>query len=385
MIYHFNIVLLGKRHYIFKFKQKYIFICKNKFLALSKFNFGMTKINSTSSFLVALSLFLFVFSFGYAQKGQIKGIVSEDGTPIPFANVYLEGSTLGTATNEKGTFLLDNVPVGTHLLKVTVIGYLPYSVKVPLTANESKSLSLQIIASSHQLEEKVVTGTLKAVRRSESPVPVEVYSPTFLKKNPTPSIFEALQNINGVRPQINCNVCNTGDIHINGLEGPYTLVLIDGMPIVSGLGTVYGLSGIPNSLIDQIEIVKGPITFFPTDDTHQQDGAEFVFNGHVRATEHSEPITALEYEQYEGMAETELKQLAIETMEKFPIHDLFCKHRIGRVTVGETSLHIVIWSEHRQGGIDAMSWFIVELKKRVPIWKWAIMEKGKRVPVECIH
>lgn len=61
-----------------------------------------------------------------------------------------------------------------------------------------------------------------------------------------------------MRPQLNCNVCNTGDIHINGLEGPYTLVLIDGMPIVSGLSTVYGLSGIPNSLIDQIEIVKGP-------------------------------------------------------------------------------------------------------------------------------
>lgn len=218
----------------------------------------MVKINSASSFLVTLSLFLFVFSFGYAQKGQIKGIVSEDGTPIPFANVYLEGTNLGTATNEKGIFLLDNVPVGVKLLKVTVIGYLPYSVKINLTTNESKSLSIQIIASSEQLEETVVTGTLKAVRRSESPVPVEVYSPTFLKKNPTPSIFEALQNVNGVRPQINCNVCNTGDIHINGLEGPYTLVLIDGMPIVSGLGTVYGLSGIPNSLIDQIEIVKGP-------------------------------------------------------------------------------------------------------------------------------
>ena len=72
------------------------------------------------------------------------------------------------------------------------------------------------------------------------------------------SVFDALQNVNGVRPQINCNVCNTGDIHINGLEGPYTLVLIDGMPIVSGLGTVYGLTGIPNSLIEQIEIVKGP-------------------------------------------------------------------------------------------------------------------------------
>nr|MDQ3395411.1 TonB-dependent receptor [Bacteroidota bacterium] len=86
----------------------------------------------------------------------------------------------------------------------------------------------------------------------------QVYNYTFFRKNPTPSVFDALQNVNGVRPQLNCNVCNTGDIHINGLEGPYTMVLIDGMPVVSSLSTVYGLSGIPNSLIERIEIVKGP-------------------------------------------------------------------------------------------------------------------------------
>ncbi len=64
--------------------------------------------------------------------------------------------------------------------------------------------------------------------------------------------------INGVRPQLNCNVCNTGDIHINGMEGPYTMILIDGMPIVSSLSTVYGLSGIPNSIVERLEVVKGP-------------------------------------------------------------------------------------------------------------------------------
>ncbi|MPS73336.1 MAG: TonB-dependent receptor [Chryseobacterium sp.] len=108
------------------------------------------------------------------------------------------------------------------------------------------------------IDEVVISGTMKEVNRLESPVPVEVYTPKFFRKNPTPSIFDALQNINGVRPQLNCNICNTGDIHINGLEGPYTMVLIDGMPIVSSLGTVYGLSGIPNSLVERIEIVKGP-------------------------------------------------------------------------------------------------------------------------------
>ena len=126
-----------------------------------------------------------------------------------------------------------------------------------LSGNEKivKNFSLD---DTNSLEEIVISGTLRPVSKSNSPVSVEVYSATFFKKNPTPSIFESLQNVNGVRPQLNCNVCNTGDIHINGLEGPYTFVLIDGMPIVSGLSTVYGLTGIPQSLIERVEVVKGP-------------------------------------------------------------------------------------------------------------------------------
>ena len=134
-----------------------------------------------------------------------------------------------------------------------------------------------------------------------------------------------------------------------------------------------------------VEIVNGPIKFFQTNDNHQQDGAELIFNGRVRATEHGKNITALEYEQYEGMAETELTQLAEETVGKFPIHDLFCKHRIGKINVSETSLHVVIWSKHRKEGLEAMTLFITELKKRVPIWKWAIMEDGRKIPSECSH
>lgn len=109
-----------------------------------------------------------------------------------------------------------------------------------------------------EIEQVVITGTMKQVAKSESPVPVEIYSEEFLQKNPTPSLIESVGRINGVRPQINCSVCNTGDIHINGLEGPYTMILIDGMPIVSSLSTVYGLSGIPNAMIDRVEVVKGP-------------------------------------------------------------------------------------------------------------------------------
>ena len=201
-----------------------------------------------------LALLRILFFSSLSLSGQvvmIEGKITENDMPIPFANLFLEETTLGTAADEDGYFILEKIPEGTYTLKVSALGYRPYRRKISLVEGESKTFHISLEAAS-------VTGTLKAVRRSESPVPVEVYSPTFLKQNPTSNIFEALQSVNGVRPQINCNVCNTGDIHINGLEGPYTLVLIDGMPIVSGLGTVYGLSGIPNSLIEQIEIVKGP-------------------------------------------------------------------------------------------------------------------------------
>ncbi|WP_420321150.1 TonB-dependent receptor [Flagellimonas sp.] len=191
-------------------------------------------------------------------QSTIKGTLTENGQPIAYANVLLKGTQIGTATNVDGYYELSNIKAGQYTLMATSIGYISYRTSFLIGKDEVKTIDMELEASAESLEETVVTGTLKPVSRLESAVPVEVYTPAFLKKNPTPNIFEALQNVNGVRPQINCNVCNTGDIHINGLEGPYTLVLIDGMPIVSGLGTVYGLSGIPNSLIEQIEIVKGP-------------------------------------------------------------------------------------------------------------------------------
>ena len=206
------------------------------------------------------SVGLFFLFFGFFAKAQslfeVNGTVFSEGQPLAFSNVYLENSTTGTITNENGIFKLTNLKPGSYTLVASFTGYGTSRKRVQIT-NKNSQIKFNLVED-NSLQEVTITGTLKAVSRLESPVPVEVYSTTFLKKNPTPSVFEALNNVNGVRPQLNCNVCNTGDIHINGLEGPYTLVMIDGMPIVSGLSSVYGLSGIPNSLIEQIEIVKGP-------------------------------------------------------------------------------------------------------------------------------
>ncbi len=202
--------------------------------------------------------FILNSSWVWAQSGSILGTVQSKREPTEFVNAVIVGLQKGASTNDDGKFLIENIPIGTHSLKISGIGYQTKTIEVVITPNSTTHVNVDLQEDISQLEAVVVTGTMKEVSKMNSPIPIEVYTPSFFLKNPTPNIFEALSMVNGVQPQINCNVCNTGDIHINGLEGPYTMILIDGMPIVSSLATVYGLAGIPNSLVKRMEIVKGP-------------------------------------------------------------------------------------------------------------------------------
>lgn len=193
----------------------------------------------------------------FAQTGVLKGIVKDDEKPLAYATVAVKGTSLGALTNEKGIYQISQIPIGTHEIVFTMLGYITLIKKIQVTGT-THTLNVSLTSEPKRLNEVTISGTLKEVSKQNSPVPVEIYTPKFFLKNPTPNLFESLQMVNGVQPTINCNVCNTGDIRINGLDGPYTMVMIDGMPIVSALSTVYGLSGIPNSMIERIEIVKGP-------------------------------------------------------------------------------------------------------------------------------
>ncbi len=213
---------------------------------------------STSIKTISIVIFAMAVKFAVAQTASIKGKILSEGKLVEFANIVLKGTQMIAVTDTSGIYQIKNIPVGNYQVEVSALGFNKISKSIGLKAEENLNIDFDLIANNSLLNEIVISGTLKEVNRLESPVNVEVYATTHFKKNPTPNIYEALQNVNGVKPQLNCNVCNTGDIHINGLEGPYTMVLIDGMPIVSSLSTVYGLSGIPNSLVERIEIVKGP-------------------------------------------------------------------------------------------------------------------------------
>ena len=164
---------------------------------------------------------------------------------------------MGTSANADGYYRLDNIIEGTYEVVVSVLGYRKFREELTISPGLNR-FDASLIPSSVQLEQVIVTASMKESFLHASPVKVEVYLQKFLQKVASANVMEVIDNINGVQNQINCGVCGTNDIHINGMEGPYTLVLIDGMPIMSSLSTVYGLNGIPTSLIKQIEVIKGP-------------------------------------------------------------------------------------------------------------------------------
>jgi outer membrane receptor for ferrienterochelin and colicins len=203
-------------------------------------------------------LLLFLLSFNvadYFSQYSINGtIVSNRGEQVSFANVFDSLTKTGAAADFKGEFSYSTRQKRVMFF-VSAIGYQTQRLSFEVKRDTNIRITLNEMAA---LDEVVVSGTMSAISKRESPIPIEVYTSKFIEKIPVSGLFEATQNINGVRPQLNCAVCNTGDIHINGMEGPYTMITIDGMPLVGGLSSVYGLQGIPTSLIKQMEVVKGP-------------------------------------------------------------------------------------------------------------------------------
>lgn len=204
-----------------------------------------------------ISLLAFNISRVAAQQLTLKiAVITELGKSISGAAINIRGTQLHLKTNADGFTLYQHDKVDTLNFTVSALGFEKGSFN--LVMEKDSTVFFTLYERKEHLNEVVISGTQKETRRLNSPIPVEIYTQQFFHRNPTPSVFDALQNINGIRPQLNCNICNTGDIHINGLEGSYTMVLIDGLPMVSSLSTVYGLSGIPNALIDRVEVVKGP-------------------------------------------------------------------------------------------------------------------------------
>ena len=210
--------------------------------------------------IIPFSIFFICLQPLCGQSASVQGQVVSNGTTVPFANVAVEGTGLGISADLDGHFLLENIPAGEQTLVISAVGYRTWQSAFSFAEGEKKEMGqVEIAEDVLGLEKVVVTGTMKRTYLKDSPIKVEVVTGKFLMENRSPAnLVESIAMINGVEEVVECGVCGTNSLRINGLEGPYTAVLMDGAPMFGNLASVYGLNGIPASLIERIEVIKGP-------------------------------------------------------------------------------------------------------------------------------
>lgn len=194
-----------------------------------------------------------------AQSGTVHGTVRVDGVLEEFVTVYLDGETkYGAVTNSKGHFHIENVPYGTHKVIASYVGYKKESQTITLNRIKPEAdLSFLVKQSLNALNEVVVTGTKTFKRQTDSPVIVNVVNSKTLESVQACNLSEGLKFQPGLRVETDCQTCNYTQLRMNGLQGGYSQILINGRPIFSPLTGLYGLEQLPTNMIDRIEVVRG--------------------------------------------------------------------------------------------------------------------------------
>ncbi|HHP7238861.1 TonB-dependent receptor [Longibacter sp.] len=209
------------------------------------------------AFCTALVLLLLVPT-AYGQA-TIEGTVTSNDASVPGANVRILDGTEGAASRSDGGYRIAGLKPGTYTLIVSAMGFETARETVTLASGETERVDFSLNPTVLRNDEVVVTATMREQYVTDSPVKVDVMAAERLRRAQASSnLMDVIGNVNGLTTQLNCGVCGTNAIRINGVEGPNTAVLIDGMPVMGALASVYGLNGISPAIIDQVEVIKGP-------------------------------------------------------------------------------------------------------------------------------
>ena len=213
-----------------------------------------------ASLSTAILLMLFI-QFSYAQKSKtdanIVGNVVCCGKHIPFATVSVKGTTIGTTTDKTGHYQLTNLPEGTLIIKVRSLGFKPKKQEITVKAGETKVLNFELEKDILGLEEVVITGDRNETNRKESSTIVNTITSKMFTRTQSVTLGEGLNFCPGIRVEDNCQNCGFSQVRMNGMEGPYSQILINSRPIFSGLAGVYGLELIPSAMIERVEVIHG--------------------------------------------------------------------------------------------------------------------------------
>lgn len=193
------------------------------------------------------------------EGNMIAGHVIVKGTEegIPFATVMILGTNRGAVSNEEGQFEFRKLAAGKYTLRVQVMGYKTQEKTITVSAEATSMVHFQMEEVSFTTDEVVVSANRNEVSRKAAPVVVNVMSAKLFETVNSTDLAKSLNFQSGLRVENNCQNCGFPQVRINGLEGPYSQILINSRPIISALSGVYGLEQIPVNMIERVEVVRG--------------------------------------------------------------------------------------------------------------------------------
>ena len=193
------------------------------------------------------------------EGNMIAGHVIVKGTEegIPFATVMILGTNRGAVSNEEGQFEFRKLAAGKYTLRVQVMGYKTQEKTITVSAEATSVVHFQMEEVSFTTDEVVVSANRNEVSRKAAPVVVNVMSAKLFETVNSTDLAKSLNFQSGLRVENNCQNCGFPQVRINGLEGPYSQILINSRPIISALSGVYGLEQIPVNMIERVDVVRG--------------------------------------------------------------------------------------------------------------------------------
>jgi outer membrane receptor for ferrienterochelin and colicins len=213
--------------------------------------------------LCLLFLILGLFLIGGSQHARAQGVITgtvidrDTREPLPGANVYLPGTVIGSVTNSAGVFRIRNAPAGTLTLVITMIGYERYTrTDIRVANNTTVTINAELVPTIIETTPIVITATKSERSLRDVPTSVSVMQAADIERRNAFTIDEVLRTVPGVH-------FNLSQINIRGSSGyshgagSRVLLLIDGVPVLSGDSGEITWEIVPLDQVERVEVVKG--------------------------------------------------------------------------------------------------------------------------------
>ncbi|MBF8295072.1 MAG: hypothetical protein HW389_1617 [Bacteroidetes bacterium] len=214
-------------------------------------------------------LFFATLSFSSLLFGQTTGIITgvvrddENREALPGVNVVIKGTSLGAATDEKGHYIIRNVPTGRNTVEASAIGFKPSEATVNVEAGATTSKDFLLVHSVVQLGEVLVYGaSLRRERITEAPAAISLVQAKDIARlagsGQLPKLLESEAGVDVVQSGLfDFNINTRG---FNSSLNRRLLILLDGRDLATAFLSVTEWNGlsVPIEEFGRIEIVKGP-------------------------------------------------------------------------------------------------------------------------------